>query len=109
MQLVRLARRAIKATIPPALFLSLASYFGWNAMHGAHGMQAYQQQLGLRAQALQAQVDASSERQVWTRRVEGLRERAMDGDMLDERSRAMLNLAKTGDIVIPYGQHDKLY
>ncbi|AOX16853.1 FtsB family cell division protein [Kozakia baliensis] len=109
MQIVRHIRRAVRAIIPPTLFLGLSVYFGWNALHGEHGMHAYHTQLQLREQALQAQQDSKSEQIVWKRRISSLNERALDADMLDERSRAMLNLAKGGDIVIPYGPHEKLY
>ncbi|WP_408887669.1 FtsB family cell division protein [Neoasaia chiangmaiensis] len=102
-------RRAVRAIVPPALFLGLTAYFGWNAMQGDHGIHAYHQQLQLREQALQAQRDANDEQIVWKRRVASLDERALNADMLDERARAMLNLARTGDLVIPYGPHDKLY
>jgi len=105
----RFIKRALRAIAPPALFLSLTAYFGWNAMHGAHGITAYQEQLKLKDQALQAQQDAKDEQIVWRRRVAALKEQALDADMLDERARAMLNLAREGDIVIPYGPHEKLF
>jgi len=108
-RVIRFIRRAVKAAIPPVLFLMLAGYFGWNATQGAHGMNAYHQQLVLKDQAIQSQKDSLAERNVWTRRVTSLKERALDGDTLDERSRAMLNLARSGDLVVPYGPHDKLY
>lgn len=109
MQFFRVFRRAVRAVVPPALFLALTGYFGWNALQGDHGMKAYHQQLTLMSQAVQAQKDAEAEQIVWKRRITSLNERALDADMLDERSRAMLNLAREGDTVIPYGPHEKLY
>jgi cell division protein FtsB len=109
MQIGRMIRRAVKATVPPVLFLSLAAYFGWNAMQGEHGLKSYAQQLKLLDQAHQAQADAISERDIWARRVGSLQERAIDADMLDERGRAMLNLSNGRDLVVPYSPHDKLY
>lgn len=72
-------------------------------------MKAYQQQLLLLDQAKQAQQDASAEQIAWKRRVNGLREQSLDNDTLDERARAMLNLADKNDIVVPYDRHDPLY
>jgi cell division protein FtsB len=41
--------------------------------------------------------------------VSGLRDHALDADTLDERARAMLNLADPNDIVVPYGPNNRLY
>ena len=46
---------------------------------------------------------------MWERRVSGLRSNRVDGDTLDERSRAMLNLAEPTDVIVPYTQKDKLF
>jgi len=109
MQIFRFMRRAVKAVVPPLLFLGLTAYFGWNALQGDHGLRSYAQQLTLLDQAKQSQKDALSERAVWARRVSALQETALDADMLDERGRAMLNLSNERDLVVPYGPHDKLY
>ncbi|GAN61298.1 MULTISPECIES: FtsB family cell division protein [Acetobacter] len=109
MKLGRMIRRAVRAVVPPLVFLGIAGYFGWNATQGDHGMKAYQQQLGLLDQAKQAQQDASAEQAAWRRRVNGLRDHSLDRDTLDERARAMLNLADKNDIVVPYDRRDPLY
>lgn len=104
-----LIKHSIKAILAPAIFLLLTAYFIWNALHGAHGIESYQQQLKLHAQAEQALHDAHQEQDIWHRRVTALSEQALDPDMLDERSRTMLNSTREGDIVIPYGDHEHLY
>lgn len=109
MSFVRLIKRAIQLIIPPAVFLGLTAYFGWNAFQGDHGMRAYQHQLVLRQQALKAEHDATVDQEIWKRRIGSMDERALDADTLDERSRAMLNLAENDDLVIPYAPNDKLY
>jgi cell division protein FtsB len=109
MQLARYIKRKVKAAIPPVVFLGLVGYFGWNAFQGAHGLKSYGQQLQLLSQARAAQAQAHEEEAVWTRRVSGLRDGMMDADTLDERARAMLNLAEPNEIVVPYGPHEKLY
>jgi len=109
MNLVRGAQRAAQAALPPVLFLALTGYFCWNATRGEHGLKAF----GQRAkQLVAAQAEfkaADSEREAWESRVAGLRPDHIDPDTLDERSRAMLNLADPADIVVPYGQKNKLF
>ena len=109
MTIVRIAQRAIKAAIPPVLLLSVAGYFGWSATQGDHGTHAYaagQQRLAT-AQVQERQAEA--ERDAWEVRVAGLRANHIDPDTLDERARVMLNLADPSDVVVPYGQADKLF
>jgi len=93
----------------PALFLSLVAYFLWNATQGDRGLQAYairQDQL----KAFQAELGkVQAEQSGWERRVSELRPQHLDPDMLDERARAMLNLADPSDIVVPYGQGKRLF
>ncbi|NHO33852.1 FtsB family cell division protein [Acetobacter fallax] len=109
MQFGRLFRRTMNAVLPPALFLALTGYFGWQATQGAHGLHSYHQQLQLLDDARESQKNAVEEQTAWRRRVSGLSEGALNGDMLDERARAMLNLANPNDIVVPYDKHDQLY
>ncbi len=105
----RAVKRRVKAALPPVFFLSLVAYFAWNADQGEHGLKRYADQLRLLSQAQAGQSAAISEQAAWGQRVSGLRDHALDADTLDERSRAMLNLADSSDIVIPYGQSGKLY
>jgi cell division protein FtsB len=109
MSFVRWAKRAAQAALPPVLFLSLTGYFCWNATRGEHGLTIYGQR---EKQLVAAQAEfkaADSEREAWENRVAGLRANHIDPDTLDERSRAMLNLADPADIVVPYGQKNKLF
>ncbi len=105
----RVIRRRVKAALPPMFFLSLVAYFAWNTNQGEHGRRSYAEQLALLAQAQSEQAAAVSEQAAWNQRVSGLRDHPLDGDTLDERARAMLNLANPDDLVVPYGQNNKLY
>ena len=109
MNIVRAAKRLAQAAIPPVLFLSLTTYFGWNALRGDHGLRSYalrqQQLVQYNAQLAAAQAEKHS----WEIRVSGLRANHIDPDTLDERARAMLNLADPSDVVVPYGQASKLF
>jgi len=109
MSLLRAAKRRVKAACPPLLFLSLVGYFGWNAFQGPHGLTSYHAQQHLLSQAETDRQDAVLEQAAWMQRVSGLRDRDIDPDTLDERARAMLNLANPNDIVVPYGRGDRLY
>ena len=106
---IRAVRQMAKAAVPPIVFLSLVGYFGWNATQGDRGLQAYalrQEQL----KQVQAELDrVTQDRDAWERRVMGLREQRLDPDTLDERARAMLNVADPSDIVIPYGTGKRLF
>ncbi len=109
MSLSQALRRQARLAIAPAVFLGLVGYFGWNATQGERGSQAFavrQEQLKM----VQAElVRVSAERDMWDRRVTGLRTQRLDPDTLDERARAMLNVADPADIVVPYGAGKRLF
>ncbi len=105
----RALKRRAKAAAAPLLFLALVGYFSWNATQGNRGLVAYAQRQELLAQAQADQAKAQAERDAWERRVAGLRSNHIDPDTLDERARAMLNLASPGDIILPYSQQDRLF
>lgn len=105
----RTVKRGVKAALPPMLFLLLSWYFGWNAVNGDHGLhatQARKQDLVLAKADLQR---AESERVDWEKRVAGLQTSHLDPDTLDERARAMLNMAEPNDIVVPYTKDKRLF
>jgi cell division protein FtsB len=109
MQLGREIKRRMKAAIAPLIFLSLVGYFGWNAVQGNHGLVAYAQRQQILAQAQADQAQTKTDKEAWDRRVSALRSRHLDADMLDERSRAMLNLANPNDIIVSYGPQDHVF
>jgi len=108
MQIGRMVRRKARAAAAPSVFLLLVAYFLWSATQGAHGLRANtarQKDLV----AAQADLDrAKAELATWERRVDGLRIR-IDGDALDERARAMLNLSDPQDVIVPYGKGQRLF
>ncbi len=105
---LELKRRA-RLLIAPAIFLTITAYFGWNATQGDRGLVAYAQRKALLRQIDADQETAKIERDGWETRVAGLRARHLDPDMLDERARAMLNLAQPNEIIVKLGSQDKLF
>ncbi len=109
MSLMRGIKRGAKAAVPPLVFLAVVGYFSWQATRGSRGLEAFavrERQL-VTAQSDLAQVQ--TEQEGWERRVAALRTQHLDPDMLDERARSMLNLAKPTDLVIPYGPGKRLF
>ena len=96
-------KRQAKAALPPLLFLALAGYFAWNATRGDLGLRAYAAREQDLARAETARAQAAEDVATWQRRVAALRPEHLDADVVDERARAMLNLADPADIVVPYG------
>ncbi len=96
-------KRQAKAALPPLLFLALAGYFAWNATRGDLGLRDYAAREQDLARAETARAQAAEDVATWQRRVAALRPEHLDADVIDERARAMLNLADPADIVVPYG------
>jgi cell division protein FtsB len=109
MALGRELKRKAKAVLAPLLFLCVVAYFGWNATNGDRGLVAYAHRKELLKQAHSDLARAEAERATWERRVAGLRGNHLDRDTLDERSRAMLNLADPSDVIVPYEPKERLF
>lgn len=105
----RWVKRRVREAVAPSVFLLLTGYFGWNATQGELGLKSYAQQVALLDRANSARAAALAEQHSWRQRVEGLRDAALDADTIDERARAMLNLADSSEIVVPYGPDGKLF
>ena len=107
--MIRVLKRWLRSAVTPAVFLALIGYFGWQATQGDRGLQSYAVRQGeLRTQQAEL-ARVSGERDAWERRAAGLKTQRLDRDTLDERSRAMLNVADPADIVVPYPVGKKLF
>lgn len=109
MSLGNALKRRARIMAAPAVFLAITGYFGWNATQGDRGLVAYAQRQELLRQVVADQNAAKAEREGWETRVSGLRARHLNPDTLDERARAMLNLAEPSDVIIKLGPHDKQF
>lgn len=88
--------------LPACFFLLLAFYFIWSRGEGPHGSKAsilYEQQL---KEAQKQLSQSKQEEDNWLNHVKSLGPQALDRDLLDERSRAMLNHSTVDEIIIPY-------
>jgi cell division protein FtsB len=109
MTIARALKRRARAAVPPLVFLSLVAYFLWQASQGDRGLAALaQRQQDLKA--AQAELTrAEADLAAWDRRVAALRTSRLDPDALEERARAMLNLSDPNDIIVPYGNGQRLF
>lgn len=98
--MLREIKRRLIVMVPPVIFLAITWYFGWNALHGARGLEA---QATERAQLAKAQQDFASvdaTRAKWETRVASLGGPSIAPDMLDEEARKVLNLSDPADLVV---------
>src|SRR5262245_2603100 len=94
-------KRRAKDVIGPVLGFCVVGYFAYHSVEGDRGLVAY---LRLNEQIVLAKAQLSevmAERKALEQRVSLLRPNKLDPDMLDERARLLLNLARPDEIVIP--------
>lgn len=102
-------KRRGQMALPPTFFLVITAYFAWNAAQGDRGLVAFAHRQALVHQVVSEQAAAKAERDEWKTRVESLRPSHLNPDTLDERARAMLNLADPSDIIVKFSPQDKLF
>ncbi len=79
---------------------ALIGYFWFHAYSGQRGLRAKHEIEQQMAELAAELARAKAERGHWERRVALLRPDSIDPDMLDERARALLNLAHPNDLVM---------
>jgi cell division protein FtsB len=109
MSLGRELKRRLRLVLAPSVFLAITLYFGWNATQGDRGLVARTQRQELLRQVLIDQAAIKAEHDGWEIRVAGLRARHLDPDTLDERARAMVNLAEPNEVIIKLSPQDKMF
>jgi cell division protein FtsB len=102
-------KRRARLMLAPSVFLAITAYFGWNATQGDRGLKAYAQRMDLLHQVIAEEAAAKAERDALETRVSGLRAKHLNPDTLDERARAMLNVAQPDDVIIKLGPQEKLF
>ncbi|MCY0095038.1 FtsB family cell division protein [Hoeflea ulvae] len=91
--------------IIPALSIGCFSYFGFHSWHGAFGLESAEA-LEIRRIELTEQLASLTERrQHLERKVMLLSDGAVEADMLDERARLLLNVAREDEVVYFHQLH----
>jgi cell division protein FtsB len=89
--------------VPHGLYVLAAlliGYFGANAYTGDHGLRA-REELDRQIAALTTELaQATTERDMWERRVRLLKPESVDPDMLDERARSLLDYVDPRDLIL---------
>jgi len=89
-----------RVVFAPLVAVALISYFSYHLINGDRGLLAYRDLTQALAQAERIKSATGTERAILERRVSLLRPESLDLDMLEERSRVILDLAAPGDIVL---------
>ncbi|WP_337995611.1 FtsB family cell division protein [Oleispirillum naphthae] len=96
---VRLFSR-LRVVFAPLMAVALIAYFSYHLVNGDRGLLAYRDLSLAIAQGEAIKSATGAEREVLERRVSLLRPESLDLDMLEERSRIILDLALPGDIIL---------
>ena len=89
--------------VMPLLWMLMAFYGGYHALHGERGLYALMRDQRELA-TLQADMDITkAEREKMELRVSHLRDGSLDRDLLDEQMRRRLGVMKKGEVVILNG------
>lgn len=100
-RLARALKRFFRAVIPPLLLAAVGLYFVWQSWRGELGLAAYRDRQRDLARAEAARQAAARELALWQARITALRADHLDPDLLDERVRALLNLAAPDEMIVP--------
>ncbi len=93
-------RFRIRYLLLPLICIGFLAYFAHHTINGARGLLAYKQ-MQTRAAGLEIRIAAlRKKRRKLEARVSLLHRESLDPDMLDERARVILNLAKPNEITI---------
>jgi len=92
-------RKAYGRLVVPVLAFACLSYFGFHAWHGTFGLESASH-LEKRRLALVTQLDTLRfQREELERRVALMSDGSLEADILDERARYMLNVARRDEVV----------
>ena len=85
--------------IIPALSVACFTYFGFHSWHGAYGLNSAEALETRRVELTQRLARLEDRRQHLERKVMLLSDGAVEADMLDERARLLLNVAREDEVV----------
>ncbi len=94
------SKRRLRDAIAPVLGLCVVGYFVFHTIEGDRGLFAYLKLSSQLADARAQLEELAAQRKTLEHRVSLLRSDHLDPDLLDERSRLMLFLARPDEMVI---------
>jgi len=103
----QLLGKVLRRVSVPALGLAVVGYFAYYAVHGDRGLVAMKRLKVEIAQAEQTLAEVQATRERMDQRARLLRSDHLDPDMLEERARKMLNVARPQDVIIMLPQVPK--
>lgn len=83
----------------PVLSIGCFAYFGFHSWHGAYGLDSAAALELRRVELTQRLAQLNEHRQSLERKVQLMSDGVVEADMLDERARSMLNVAREDEIV----------
>ena len=102
MRLIQELRSRARHVIGPVIGISYVVYFGYHVLHGDRGLIALRQLTQTVESAKKIHEGISEKRMALGKRVRLLYPGSLDPDMLEERSRVMLNYGYADDIVVMF-------
>jgi len=100
MGLWREIRRRSRSAITPVLCAGAIGYFGYYAIHGERGLNAYTRLSAAIEHTKSILTKTIAERRQLEHRVGLLKPDGLDLDMLEEQSRLVLGLARRDEVVV---------
>ncbi len=103
--MVRVKKQHLTPTrmIKPLLWMCVAFYMGYHALHGERGLYALMRDKHELAQLETEFVKTKNARESMELRVSHLRDESLDRDLLDEQMRRMLGVMGKGEMVVLQG------
>lgn len=86
--------------LTPLLFAGVFAYFGYHIVNGDRGLLAMIHLQNEVRTAQQNLVETRATQRIWENRVTLLRTGSIDPDVLDERARALLHVARPDEVMI---------
>ncbi len=98
-------QRRMRYASMPLLGMLLLVYFGYHAVNGERGIRRYYALKKEIAETQKIALKYKQERQSLEKEVKLLSPESLDLDLLEERSRAVLNMGKSNEVVILYDEN----
>ncbi|MYZ50096.1 FtsB family cell division protein [Propylenella binzhouense] len=90
----------LKPLLVPALSLLVLGYFAYHAVEGSYGLYALEKLQAREAELTAALGEVRAQRAEAEHQIALMRPESLDSDLVDERARQALNVARPRDLVI---------